>query len=87
MDLQVTSQELVCRAFPLTLSGSARDWFQKLLPSSITSFEDLGRKFITQFLVGCKRKKPSGQLMAMCQKGDESLKDYVIPIQSSKAHG
>jgi hypothetical protein len=78
MDLQGTLQELACRAFPFTLSGSAWDWFQKLPPGSITIFEDLGRKFITQFLVGCKRKKPSGKLMAMRQKGDESLKDYVI---------
>jgi hypothetical protein len=27
MDLQGTPQEMACRAFPLTLSGSARDWF------------------------------------------------------------
>jgi hypothetical protein len=84
MDLQGTPQELDCRAFPLTLSSSARDWFKKLLPSSITSFEDLGRKFITQFLVGCERKKSSDQLMAMRQKGDESLKDYVIRFNQAK---
>jgi hypothetical protein len=84
MDQQGTPQELACQAFPLTLSGSARDWFRKLPPSSITSFEDLGRKFITQFLVRCKRKKPSGQLMAMRQKGDESLKDYMIRFNQAK---
>ncbi|XP_062162024.1 uncharacterized protein LOC133869068 [Alnus glutinosa] len=84
MDLQGTPQELACRAFPLTLSCSTRDWFQKLPPGSITSFEDLGRKFITQFLVWCKRKKPFGQLMAMRQKGDESLKDYVIQFNQAK---
>jgi hypothetical protein len=84
MDLQGTPQEMACRAFPLNLSGSARDWFQKLPPSSITCFDDLGRKFVTQFLAGCKRKKPSGQLMAMRQKEDESLKDYVVRLNQAK---
>jgi len=84
MDLQGTPQELSCRALPLTLSGFARDWFRKLPPYSITSFEDLGWKFVTQFLVGCKRKKPSGQLMAMRQKEDESLKDYVVRFNQAK---
>jgi hypothetical protein len=41
MDLQGTPQELACRAFPLTLFGSARDWFRKLPPGSNTSFKDL----------------------------------------------
>jgi hypothetical protein len=84
MDIQGTPQEMACRAFPLTLSGSARDWFRKLPPSSITCFDDFGRKFVTQFLVGYKRKKPSGQLMAMRQKEGESLKDYVVQFNQAK---
>jgi hypothetical protein len=84
MDLQGTPHNLVCRAFPLILSGSARDWIQKLSPSSINSFEDLERKFLTQFLVGCKRKKPFGQLMALRQKEGESLKDYVICFNQAR---
>jgi hypothetical protein len=65
MNLQGMLQELACRAFPLTLSSSAREWFQKPPSNSVNSFEDLGRKFLTQFLVGCKRKKPFSQLMAI----------------------
>jgi hypothetical protein len=84
MDLQGTPQEIACRAFPLTLSGSAQDWFRKLPPKSITCFDDLGRKFVTQFLAGCKRKKPYGQLMAMRQKEGESLKDYVARFNQAK---
>jgi hypothetical protein len=84
MDLQGTPQEMACRAFPLTFSGSARDWFRKLPPISITCFDDLEWKFVTQFLVGCKRKKPSGQLMAMRQKEGESLKDYVVRFNQAK---
>jgi hypothetical protein len=84
MDLNGTPQEMACRAFPLTLSGSARDWFRKLPPNSITCFDDLGQKFVTQFLAGCKRKKPFGQLMAMRQKEGESLKDYVARFNQTK---
>jgi hypothetical protein len=84
MDLQGTPQEMACQAFPLTLSGSARDWFRKLPPSSVTCFDDLGRKFVTQFLAGCKRKKPSGQLMVMRQKECESLKDYMVRFNQAK---
>jgi hypothetical protein len=84
MDLQGTPQEMACRAFPLTLFGSAQDWFRKLPPSSITCFDDLRRKFVTQFLAGCKRKKPSGQLMAMRQKEGETLKDYVVRFNQAK---
>jgi hypothetical protein len=46
MDLHGTSTVVACRAFPLTLFGSARDWFRKLPPKSIDSFNDLGRNFL-----------------------------------------
>jgi hypothetical protein len=78
MDLQGMPQELACKTFPLTLSGSDQEWFRKLPSNSINSFEDLKWKFLTQFLVGCKRKKPSSQLMAIHQKKGKSLKDYVV---------
>jgi hypothetical protein len=84
MDLQGTPQELACRAFPLTLSNSARDWFRKLSRGSIKGFKDLRRKFLTRFLLGCKQNKPFGQLMAMRQKKGESLKDYVIHFNQAR---
>lgn len=52
LDLHGTPPEVACRAFPLTLSGNARNWFQKLSLRSIDDFNDLGWKFLTQFLVG-----------------------------------
>lgn len=51
LDLHETPDEVACRAFPLTLSGSAQDWFRKLPPSSISNFEDLRRVFLSQFMV------------------------------------
>lgn len=51
LDLHRTPDEVACRAFPLTLPGSARDWFRKLPPRSLNKFEDLGRVFLSQFMV------------------------------------
>jgi hypothetical protein len=84
MDLHRTLSEVACRAFPLTLLGSTRDWFRKLPPKSIISFEYLGRKFLIQFLVGRVRKKPSGHLMSMRQRDDESLRDYIMRFNQAK---
>ena len=40
--LYSTLEEMSCRIFPLTLKGSARDWFRKLLPISVKDFGVLG---------------------------------------------
>lgn len=35
-------------------------------------------------MVGCKRKKPSSQLMAVRQKEGEALMDYVVRFNQAK---
>jgi hypothetical protein len=87
LDLHETVTEVACRAFPFILFGSARDWFRKLSAKSIDSFDDLGRKFLVQFLVGRVRKKPSGHLMPLCQQDDESLKDHIMRFSQAKLFG
>jgi hypothetical protein len=84
MDLHGTPVEVAGRAFSLTLSGSAQDWFRKLPPNSIDSFDDLRRKFLVQFLVRRVRKKPSSNLMLLHQQDDESLKDFIIRFNQAK---
>jgi hypothetical protein len=75
-DLHLTPDGIACRAFPLTLLGNAQDWFKKLPPRSISDFDDLGKVFLTQFLVGRIRRKLAGSLMSLHQGPNESLKDY-----------
>uniref|UniRef100_A0A2N9IZ99 Uncharacterized protein n=1 Tax=Fagus sylvatica TaxID=28930 RepID=A0A2N9IZ99_FAGSY len=50
MQLQAVPEEVMCRAFPLGLRGSARVWFNKLESESIGSFVQLSRAFIDHFI-------------------------------------
>jgi hypothetical protein len=58
VSLHKTPDVVACRAFPLTLSGKARDWLRNLLPKSIDSFGTLGKKFLAQFMSGRTGRKP-----------------------------
>jgi hypothetical protein len=84
LDLHGTPDEIACRAFPLTLSGNAPDWFRKLSLKSIRDFDAFGKIFLTQFLVGRKRRNPAGCLMSLHQGPDESLEDYIIRFNQEK---
>jgi hypothetical protein len=84
MDLYQTPEMVAFRAFPLTLSGNARDWFRKLPPNSIRHFDDLGRMFLTQFMAGRVRRKPSGSLMSLHQEPEECLKDFFMRFNQAR---
>lgn len=77
LDLLGTPYEVICKAFPLTLAGIAREWFRKLLLASFISFESLGRMFLSQFMAGIVRGKPAESLMTIKQGSQESLQSYL----------
>jgi hypothetical protein len=77
INLHATTDEIACRAFPLTLEGSAQEWFGGLPPGSIDNFEGLTKTFLTQFLAGRRRKNTLQYLLALRQGDTESLKDYL----------
>ena len=52
MHLQGVLDEIMCRAFPTTLKGPARIWFSKILPKSVSSFEELSKLFVNNFIGG-----------------------------------
>ena len=41
MHLQGVANEIICRAFPTTLKGPVRMWFNRLMPNSIVTFKEL----------------------------------------------
>ena len=71
-------QDLIhCRAFAITLKGPTLPWFNKLLPSSISSFIELSIAFISHFIGVRTYRKPSFHLLTIKQNSQESLRSYV----------
>ncbi len=77
MALQRSSEAVLCKAFPATLRGTARLWFSGLKPSMVSSFEQLGRQFATNFAASQCQRRTSDFLLDIQQKEGESLKDYL----------
>jgi hypothetical protein len=84
IDLHWTPENVACQAFPLTLLGNTRDSFKKLLPNSINNFDVLGKIFLTQFMAGRVRRKPSGSLMSLHQGPEESLKNFFMRFNQER---
>ena len=66
-----------CRAFAITLKGPALACFNRLQPSSITSFRELSIAFVSHFIGARTYKKPSYHLLTIKQSSQEILRSYV----------
>ena len=66
-----------CRAFAITLKGPALSWFNRLPPSSISSFRELFIAFISHFIGARTYRKPSYHLLTIKQSPQENLRSYV----------
>ena len=67
MHLQGVPDEIICRAFPTTLKGHARIWFNRLTPSSINTFKELSAQFTSHFIGGHRYKRFTACLMSIKQ--------------------
>ena len=65
MHLQGVPDEIICRAFPTTLKGPARVWFSKIPPNSVSSFEELSKLFVNNFIGGQRHKRSSSSLLTI----------------------
>ncbi|XP_027082601.1 uncharacterized protein [Coffea arabica] len=77
MRLQTAADEVRCKTFPMFLKGKARLWFQGLAPGSIRSFPELAKQFAAQFVSSKTYSKNVTHLMAIMQKPDESLRNFM----------
>ena len=66
-----------CRAFAITLKGSALAWFNRLPPSSVSSFRELSITFVSHFIEARTYRKPSYHLLTIKQSPRENLRSYV----------
>nr|XP_023903890.1 uncharacterized protein LOC112015689 [Quercus suber] len=67
----------MCRAFPTTLMGPTRIWFNRLMPNSISTFKELIVQFASHFIGGHRYKKSTACLMNIKQWEDETLRSYI----------
>ena len=63
MHLQGVADEIICKAFPTTLKGSARIWFSRLTPNSISIFKELSAQFASHFNGGHMYEKSTACLV------------------------
>src|SRR2546430_2653745 len=77
MRLLGASDSLMCLAFPTTLKGHARDWYNNLPRGSVVSFRNLAVLFCNQFAAGKKRKRDATCLLSVMQRNNERLRDYI----------
>ena len=77
MDLHGYQDPVQCRAFAITLKGPTLAWFNKLPPSSISSFTELSIAFFSHFIGARTYRKPSYHLLTIKQSSQESLRSYV----------
>ena len=65
LGLQQPPDEILCRSFPTTLKGAAREWFNKLPISSIDNFEQLSGSFVHHFVGGQHPKRTADHLLTI----------------------
>ena len=67
----------MCRAFPITLKGPERVWFNKIPPNLVSSFEELSKLFVNNFIGGQRHKRSSSSLLSIEQGENESLRSFI----------
>ena len=71
-----------CRLLASTLRGNAHQWFQKLGPASIGSWEQMRKMFLTQFQSSIHYAPPVTTLANIRQREDETLQSYFKRFNS-----
>ncbi|XP_077237337.1 uncharacterized protein LOC143879016 [Tasmannia lanceolata] len=77
MLLHSASDGFLCRAFPTTLTGAARDWYSMIKPNSISNFEDFGDDLVRHFMSSRRPRKTTASPMAFRHEDNEPLKTFV----------
>ena len=77
MELHGYQDPVRCRAFATTLKGPALAWFNRIPPSSISSFRELSIAFVSHFIGARTYRKSSYNMLTVKQGSQESLKSYV----------
>ena len=74
MHLQAVPDAIMCRAFPVTLKGFTRVWFNRLKPTTISTFLQLSKLFVSQYIGVQRQRRPAAHLLTVRQWRDETLR-------------
>ncbi|XP_068323335.1 uncharacterized protein [Pyrus communis] len=77
MAYRMHTDEERCLLFPSTLSGGALNWYCRLSPETIDSFEELRKLFVSQHIFQTDHLHSADDLYTIRQKPDESLQKYT----------
>ncbi|GMN58485.1 hypothetical protein TIFTF001_027583 [Ficus carica] len=77
MLIQNANEAALCKLFCLTLTGAAWQWYQRLPPGSIDSFQQLASSFSATFHGSRTRKLGASHLFSIKQCENEKLKKYL----------
>ena len=68
---------ILCRAFPSTLKGTARNWYSTLKLGTIYSFDQMSHQFVAHFVSSRHLRKGSESLINIKQREGESIRAYI----------
>ena len=77
MELHGYQDPVRCRAFAITLKGSALAGFNRLPLASVSSFKELSITFVSYSIEALTYRKPSYHLLTIKQGLQENLRSYV----------
>ena len=78
MLIQNANEAAFCKAFCLTLTSTARQWYRRLVPGSVGSFKQLVDAFAVAFLGAKIWKMETSFLFRIKQGESEPLKEYLV---------
>ncbi|VVA13474.1 PREDICTED: AALP_AAs43812U000200, partial [Prunus dulcis] len=71
------SDEGQCLLFPSSLREAALNWFYRLEPETIDSFDELKQIFLNHFMIQTDRLYSADDLYTIRQREDEPLREYA----------
>ena len=63
MHLQGVPDEIMCRVFPTTFKGPTLVWFSKLPPNTLSSFQELSKLVVNNFIGRQRQNRSSSNLL------------------------
>lgn len=84
MLFQGASNEMMCKAFPMTLKGVNGRWFSMLQPGSVGLFAELCKRFVSQFFRGKNRRVLVVYLLILKKKDGKTLRVYMARFNKER---